>query len=152
MGGPSVKQFLESPGINITPVLDYLHYDVDSPASRRRSVYRFVYRTLPDPFMDSMDCPDASQLSPKRNTSVSALQALAMLNDRFLVRQSEHLAARVEAAGQDLRARVEAAYRLVLGRPPTTGEAVAVAAYAAKHGMANACRLLLNTNEFMFIN
>ncbi|HZW30647.1 MAG TPA: DUF1549 and DUF1553 domain-containing protein, partial [Isosphaeraceae bacterium] len=152
MGGPSVKLFLESPGINVTPVLDYLHYDVDSPASRRRSVYRFVYRTLPDPFMDSMDCPDASQLSPKRNTSVSALQALAMLNDRFIVRQSEHLAARVEAAGPDLRARVEAAYWLVLGRPPTAREAVAVAAYAAKHGMANACRLLLNTNEFMFIN
>ena len=45
-------------------MLDYAGFDVDSPGDRRLSIYRFVFRTLPDPFMDAMDCPDASQLTP----------------------------------------------------------------------------------------
>ncbi len=150
MGGPSVKHFVQGPGIHVTPKVDYLAFDVDSPGSRRRSVYRFLFRTLPDPFMDALDCPDASQFAPVRSTSVTALQALAMLNDRFMVRQSEHFAARVASAG-DLRAQVGQAFLLALGRPPTEKESAALASYAARHGMANACRLLLNSNEFMFI-
>jgi mono/diheme cytochrome c family protein len=150
MGGPSVKHFVQSPGIHVTPKVDYLAYDVDSPGSQRRSVYRFLFRTLPDPFMDALDCPDASQFAPVRSTSVTALQALAMLNDRFVVRQSEHFAARVASAG-DLRAQVGRAFLLALGRPPTEKESALLSSYAARHGMANACRLLFNSNEFMFV-
>jgi hypothetical protein len=150
MGGPSIKHFVQSPGIHVTPKVDYLAYDVDSPGSCRRSIYRFLFRTLPDPFMDTLDCPDASQFAPVRSTSVTALQALAMLNDRFVVRQCEHLAARVASAG-DLRTQVGRAFLLALGRPPTEKESAALSSFAARHGMANACRLLLNSNEFMFI-
>jgi hypothetical protein len=152
LGGPSVKQFIESPGAHVTPKVDYQNFDVDSPASYRRSVYRFLFRTLPDPFMDSMDCADASQLTPQRNTSVTALQALAMLNDHFVVRQSEHFAARVAALGDGPPARIAAAYELALGRSPTEKEAASLAAYAEKHGLANVCRLILNSNEFMFVH
>ena len=49
-------------------------------------------------------------------------------------------------------AEVDRLYDLVINRPPTSDERTAVAAYAAKHGMANACRLLLNSNEFMFLD
>src|SRR5439155_26735466 len=79
-GGPSVKQFIERPGVHITPTVDYDAFDPDRPEARRRSVYRFIFRTVPDPFFDALDCPDASQLTPARNESVSALQALALLN------------------------------------------------------------------------
>ncbi|HVC96528.1 MAG TPA: PSD1 and planctomycete cytochrome C domain-containing protein [Pirellulales bacterium] len=151
MGGPSVKQFIESPGIHVTPTVDYLGFDVDSPAGRRRSVYRFLFRTLPDPFMDSMDCADASQLTPARNTSVTALQALAMLNNHFIVRQSEHFAERIAQESGALEGQIEAAYQWALGRSPTPKESAALAAYAAKHGLANVCRLILNCNEFMFV-
>jgi hypothetical protein len=102
--------------------------------------------------MDALDCPDASQFAPVRSTSVTALQALAMLNDRFMVRQSEHFAARVARAGPDLGQQVEAAFLLALGRPPSDREAAALTAHARQHGLANVCRLLLNTNEFMFLN
>jgi mono/diheme cytochrome c family protein len=152
MGGPSVRQFIQKPGIHVTPVVDYLHFDVDRAENRRRSVYRFIFRTLPDPFMEALDCPDSSQLTPARNGSVSALQALAMLNNKIMVRMSEHLAERAARAGPDLATRVEAVYQLVLGRKPTQRESEAVTKYAAKHGLANACRILLNSNEFMFVN
>jgi hypothetical protein len=103
--------------------------------------------------MDALDCPDASQWTPQRNVSVTALQALAMLNDKFIVRQSEHLAERVKAAaGDSEEGQVREAYRLILHRSPADVELKAVAAYGQRHGLANACRMLLNTNEFMFVD
>ncbi|MBI1914989.1 MAG: PSD1 domain-containing protein [Planctomycetes bacterium] len=152
MGGASVKQFIQTPGIHVTPNVDYLNFNVDDPANFRRSVYRFVFRTLPDPFMESLDCPDGSQLTPVRSASVTALQALSMLNDKFMVRQSEHVAERIVLANHDPGRQVTAAYRLILGRAPTPKEARAVGAYAAKYGLANACRVLLNSNEFVFVD
>jgi hypothetical protein len=152
MGGPSVQQFLLSPGIHVTPVVDYGKFDVDSRESYRRSIYRFIFRTLPDPFMDSLDCADSSQLTAARNASVTALQALSMLNNHFIVRQCEHFADRVSHLGKDLESQIAAAYELALGRRPTKAEANELAGYAAKYGMANLCRLILNSNEFMFVN
>src|SRR5262249_27542896 len=102
MGGPSVKQFIQKPGSHVTPEVDYFHFEVDRRENFRRSVYRFIFRTLPDPFMEALDCPDSSQLTPARNVSVSPLQALAMLNNKFMVRLSEHLAARAGKAGRGL--------------------------------------------------
>jgi hypothetical protein len=152
MGGPSVKQFVQSPGIHVTPVVDYLAFDVDSPENYRRSIYRFIFRTLPDPFMETLDCADASQLTPVRSTSVTALQALAMLNNRFVVRQSEHIAVRLEKSSPDLDGRVRTACELILGRPASPREVELVSEYVTKHGLANAVRMLLNSNEFMFVN
>jgi hypothetical protein len=150
MGGPSVKHFIQSPGIHRTPKVDYLTFDPDSPGAHRRSVYRFVFRTVPDPFMDALDCPDASQFTAVRPVSVTALQALALLNDPFMVRMSEHFAQRIAPAG-DEGAQVRLAYRLALGRDPALHEEAALADYARRHGVANACRLLLNCNEFVFV-
>jgi mono/diheme cytochrome c family protein len=152
MGGPSVKQFLQSPGIHVTPVVDYLGFDIDSRENYRRSVYRFIFRTLPDPFMETLDCADASQLTPVRSTSVTALQALAMLNDRFIVRQSEHIATLLERSANDRTGQIVMAYEWILGRRASPREAELVSEYAKKHGLPNAVRVLLNSNEFMFVN
>jgi len=153
MGGPPVKQFFyDDPNVGVTPIIDYNRFDVDSPASFRRSIYRYVFRTVTDPLMDSLDCPDASQLSPVRNVSVTALQALTMWNNRFVVRQAQHFAERVSQVSADLASQIDAACELVWGRPPTATEAKALQGYATKHGMANTCRVLLNGNEFMFVN
>jgi hypothetical protein len=151
MGGPSVRQFLMSPGVHVTPNVNYLDFDPDAPANLRRSVYRYLFRTLPDPLYESLDCPAGDQPAPVRSASVTALQALALLNDKFLVRQSEHIAARAAKAGPETEKQVAEAYRLILLRPPTAQEAAAVGAYVAKHGLANACRVLLNSNEFVFV-
>jgi hypothetical protein len=152
MGGPSVKQFNMSPGIHVTPLVDYANFDVDRKENFRRSVYRFIFRTLPDPLMEALDCPDSSQLTPARTASVSALQALAMLNNKFMVRMSEHLAARAANAGPETSAQVSALYGFALGREPTLKESELLTEYVRKHGLANACRILLNSNEFMFVN
>jgi hypothetical protein len=152
MGGPSVKQFIQTPGIHVTPNVDYANFNVDDRANYRRSVYRFIFRTLPDPFMECLDCPDGAQLTPVRSASVTALQALSLLNDKFVVRQTEHIARRVAHEQSDVGPQVNELYRLLFGRSPTPQEAEEVAAYAARHGLANACRVLVNTSEFIFID
>jgi hypothetical protein len=153
MGGPSVMQFhFEDPNPGVTPKVDYAQYDVDSPGSYRRSIYRYLFRTLPDPFMDCLDCADSSQLTATRNISLTALQAMAMMNDRFIVRQSEHLADRLAKGNKSPRKQIEAAYQLALCRAPASSELKMLEAYASKHGLANACRIVLNSNEFMFVN
>jgi Protein of unknown function (DUF1553) len=125
---------------------------VDSPASYRRSVYRFIVRSVPDPFMDRLDCPDASLITAKRNTTITAIQALALLNNPFMVRQAEHLAARVKGLAEQPDQRIAWLYRLALGRNPDRRETRRLAEFAEHHGLENAARAILNSNEFLFVD
>src|SRR5262249_29327823 len=151
MGGPSVKQFIQTPGIHVTPNVDYANFNIDSPDNYRRSVYRFHFRTLPDPFLEALDQPDASQQTPVRAESVTPLQALAMLNDKFMVRQCENLPGRLARESGSPDEQVRRLYELALGRPATTREVELLTAHAKKFGVANVCRVILNSNEFMFV-
>ena len=152
MGGPSDRHFVAEKGVHVTPTVEYEAFDIDSPTARRRSVYRFIFRTVPDPLMEALDCPDASQFTPRRNTSITPVQALAMLNSRFVVRYSEHLAQRIEQQHADADSQVEQLFELAYGRPPGDDERKRVVQYAQKRGLANACRIILNSNEFMFVD
>jgi hypothetical protein len=151
MGGPPAKHFMEVKAFGMRPEADYQRFNVDDPANYRRSIYRFILRTMPDPLMSALDCPDGTQLTPSRNVSITALQALAMVNDKFIVRQSEHVADLLVAESRELRDQVIALYQLAFNRPPSDTELSAVTAYVESHGLSNACRFLLNTNEFVFI-
>ncbi len=152
MGGPSVRQFSESPGVHVTPVVDYTRYSWDSPGSCRRALYRFVFRTLPDPFYDALDAADPSQLTAVRNESTTPLQALELLNNPFVVRQCEPLGERLRQASPKIDEQVRLAVLLAFGRPPSTEEQDVLTRYAARHGLANLCRLIVNSNEFLFVN
>jgi hypothetical protein len=151
-GGPSVKQFQMSAGIHVTPNVDYSGFDVDAAGAHRRSIYRFLFRTLPDPLMDALDCPAGDQSTPVRTESFTALQAFALLNHPFMVRYAEHLATRLRASGRDSAEQVRLAYQLLFQRDPLDDELRACEQHANEHGLANLCRLLLNSNEFHFLN
>ena len=157
MGGPSVVQFIHRGDATFMPggnpaFLDYEHFDPDSPAARRRAIYRFLFRTVPDPLMDALDCPDGGDFTPVRNVSTTPLQAFAMLNDTFLIRQCEHIAERLAATEQSTINQVESAYQLILLRGAQADERAKLAEYAGRHGLANACQLLLNSNEFLHLD
>jgi hypothetical protein len=151
MYGPSVKQFFFKD--DHSPVYDYTKYDAGSPGADRRSIYRFVVRSVPDPLMETLDCPDASLLTPRRNTTLTALQALSMLNNPFMTRGAQRLAARVEAEDPgNVRAELAAAFQVADGRPPAAEELRTLTDYATRHGLPNACRVILNSNEFVFVD
>ena len=152
MGGPSAMQFkFIDPNKEVSPQLDYSNFDPDSPTSLRRSVYRFLFRNLNDPLLDTFDAVDPSLSVGKRNATTTPLQALALMNNRFVLRQCEHLAARVEKESGDLPGRVDRACRLVLGRAPRDGEAALLVDYARRFGLPNMCRVLVNSNDFVFV-
>jgi hypothetical protein len=150
MGGPAVQQFFFKD--DHSPTYDYARFDVDSPASRRRSVYRFIVRSVPDPLMECLDGADPSLLTAKRNVTLTALQSLSTLNNRFVVRQCEHFAARLQQESGDLPQQIERTYKLALSRVPRANEAELLRRCALKHGLANACRILVNTSEFVFVD
>ena len=142
MGGPSVQMFWFKN--DHSPIYDYARFDPAAPGANRRSVYRFLVRSVADPFFDRLDCPDPSVLTPKRSTTLTAIQALALWNNPFMLRMSEQLAARATSVAEMAE--------LVWQRPPTAAELTPLTNYAAKHGKPSLARLLFNTNEFLFVD
>ncbi|MBC8115911.1 MAG: DUF1553 domain-containing protein, partial [Candidatus Saccharimonas sp.] len=151
MGGPAFQDFvIEKP--EHSPHYEYHLHDPEDPRSHRRSIYRFLVRSQTQPFMTTLDCADPSMIVDKRSETVTPLQALALLNNKLVLSMSRHTAARVEAAAHDERQRVALAFRLAIGRSPTTDEADALSDYARQHGLIQTCRVILNLNEFAFVD
>ncbi len=144
MGGPSVRQFITGPPVQLTPTVDYLAYDWASLPQHRRSIYRFVWRGVPDPFMEALDFPDLGALAPARPFSASSLQSLALYNNAFVLYASGEMAKQVSTPAD--------AVRRILLREPAPDEAERLSAYAERHGLAALCRVLLNSNEFLFVD
>ncbi|MBN8418826.1 MAG: DUF1553 domain-containing protein [Verrucomicrobia bacterium] len=151
MGGPSFQDFvIEKP--QHSPHYEYQLHDPEDPKSWRRSVYRFIVRSQQQPFMTTLDCADPSMRVEKRNESLSPLQALAMMNNGLVVAMAKHFAERVTREAQGLEAQIEHAFVLALSRSPTADEMMPLLEYAQREGLENTCRVILNLNEFSFVN
>jgi hypothetical protein len=150
-GGPGFELFKFKD--DHSPVYDHLAVErVHDPATWRRTIYRVVVRSVPNPFLDALDCADPNVNVPVRNTTLTALQALAMMNNPLMVKQAEFFAERLKGQSNEPGLQIDQAYRLALGRLPSASERGEMLAYVQKHGLANACRLLFNTNEFVFVD
>jgi mono/diheme cytochrome c family protein len=151
MGGPGWQDFvIERP--EHSPHYEYGLADPNDAKTWRRSIYRFIVRSQTQPWMTALDCADPSMRVDKRNESLSPLQALALLNNGFMITQAKHFAERLQREQpNDLAAQIERAHWLTFGRAPTPAESQKFIAFAQSHGLPNLCRLLLNLNEFMFV-
>ena len=150
MYGPGFQDFvIEKP--QHSPHYEYHLHDPNDPKSHRRSIYRFIVRSQPQPFMTTFDCADPSMQVDKRNESLSPLQALALLNNRLTLAMSEHFAERLSEHGS-VRRQIERAFLEAIGRRPNSDELPSLVAYAEQHGSAAACRVVLNLNEFIFVD
>lgn len=91
-----------------------------------RSVYLPVFRnSLPDIF-EAFDFANPSTVTGRRNTSTVPQQALFMLNNPFTLAQADAAAKRVVETDGSQEERVVRAYRLTLGREPSSAERYAV--------------------------
>ena len=122
------------------------------PDDFRRMVYQFKPRSQQDPTFGAFDCPDAALVAPRRNVSTTALQALNLLNSRFVIQQAGYFADRLRTeAGADPSRQAERGFRLAFGRAATAAERTAAARLIASHGTAAFCRALYNANEFVYV-
>jgi len=92
----------------------------ESAADRnRRSIYIFVRRNARYPMMEAFDMPDTHESCGRRNQTITAPQAMALLNGKVSLEWAQAFAGRVlKQAGPDVNAEVDLAYRLAFGRQP----------------------------------
>ena len=117
--------------------------------NRRRAVYGFVSRRKLDPMLGLFDFPNPNNTSEQRVVTNVPLQRLFMMNSSFVEEQAAGLAKRL--SGDDA-GRVRQAYRLLYGREPSAEESRLGMAFARKSGWMEYARVLLNSNEFEWVN
>lgn len=129
----------------------------------RRSAYIFVKRSLLVPFFELMDLPDTTTSCEQRNVSTIPTQALTLLNGEFMNEQAKFLAQRVATERSDLDQQITRAYRLTLGRAPSTEELSQSLKFVQQRqasdnkaqsdgALAAFCLVLYNLNEFFYID
>ncbi len=131
--------------------------------SRRRSLYIHVKRSLQVPLLAAFDAADTDFTCPVRFATTQPTQALTLLNSDFLQQQAAAFAEYVQdEAGDEPRARIAFALRLVTQRPPTDTEIERglelTESLQSDHGLAPDqslkyfCLLALNLNEFVYLD
>ncbi len=149
MGGPGFDLFER----NTNYVKVYAPKKEFGPAEFRRMIYQFKPRMQLDDTFGAFDCPDGGQIAPRRNVSTTPLQALNLLNSRFVLQQAGYFAERVRGeAGPEPAAQVERVFALAFQRPPAEKELTAAVKLVTDHGLAALCRAVLNANEFVFVD
>jgi hypothetical protein len=167
-GGPSVYPAVSA------EVLDTgsTHKWGSSPEDqrRRRTIYVFQRRSLALPLVEAFDGPDMVNTCPRRSTTTIAPQALALFNGAFSREESRCFADRVEReVGANPTARIALAYRLAFCRAPSPNEKARARAYldrkaamyastaksdaeARSRAFSDLCHVLINANEFLYLD
>ena len=135
-----------------SPHYEYHKFDPTDPATHRRSIYRFIVRSQPDPWMTTLDCADSSQSTPRRIETLTSLQALSLLNNRFNLVMAQRFAERLKSEASDLPGQVDRAMTLVTQRRPGESEREELVDFARSHGLTNLCRFLFNLSEFVYLD
>jgi hypothetical protein len=150
IGGPGFRDFtVSSAGNNET----YTVFDAVGPEFNRRSIYRTCVRSGTSPLLDALDCPDPSVAAPRRSVTSTPLQALMLLNNRFMEHHAARFAERLQReAPDDPAAQVRLAYTLALAREPAADELDTARQYTAERGWSEFCLVLFNVNEFVFVD
>ena len=148
-GGPSFKDFTT---FNFNSQF-YDMIDPVGPEFQRRTIYRMVIRSGRNRMLDAFDCPDPSATAPKRAMTTTPLQALSLMNHSFVLRMADHFAQRVVGdAGGDLSNQVKRAAEIAWCRRPTDAESESMIRFAEQHDLPSLCRVLLNSNEFLYVD
>ncbi|MFT5302718.1 MAG: hypothetical protein ACI87E_002551 [Mariniblastus sp.] len=148
-GGPGFLLFK----IDRENVHHYFPLETFGPEHFRRMIYMTKIRQEQDEVFGVFDCPDGGQVIPNRSRSTTPLQALNLLNSRFMIEQAKFWAARLTSeAGDSPQLQVTQAFEVMFFRKPAPAELKAAVALIESHGLESFCRAMLNANEFLFVS
>jgi hypothetical protein len=134
--------------------------DLDSAKNHRRTLYGTVHRRDMSTTLMIHDFPDPTQHSPRRNSTLTALQGLYAINGPLLISQADALVDRIFRECPDsARDRIERAYWLLMARPPREKEIQIALEFVDPSNSAGALdrwkqytHMLLAANEFLFVD
>lgn len=129
-----------------------------APGNHRRTLYGLIHRREMDVFLSQHDFPDPTAHAATRNTTITPLQQLFVLNSDFMLEQARGLALRILAQSDDFESRVRWGYRWLFLREPHSRELDLAKAFLESSEQAGAqdawalyAQALLGSNEFLFI-
>ncbi len=132
----------------------------------RRSIYIEVRRRAPHTMLDTFDAPVLSPNCNARAITTVAPQSLLLLNDSFVVEQSEALAAQLRTMATERRDRVIIGWKRLFSRAPTEQEIttaldfwttqIALQPATSKDpslaAAASLWQVLLGSNRFLYVD
>ena len=123
IGGPSIRP-PQPAGLTNLGYGNFVKWPESTGSERyRRGLYIFFQRTVPYPQLMMFDAPDSNVSCPKRERSTTPLQALNLLNDPVFFEAAQSMAAGLWRENLKTDAdRLDAAFRLALGRLPSAQE------------------------------
>ena len=131
---------------------------LDMNDAKFRSVYLPIVRDEVPRSLEVFDFPDAATVTGKRETSSTANQALYLMNNSFVLSQSNAFAKRLQSESPKVSDQLSSAFILAYGRPPTSGERSATARFIRDFGGARGdmlttfCQSLFASAEFRYID
>ena len=132
--------------------------DEAQASAKKRSIYLIQRRNLPNPSLEAFDFPDRNLSCSNRNDTVTAVQALALLNDPEIFDHAQNLAANImQKTGNNTHLQIQAGFLAILKRSPDSKELeqsrvfieVTSAAVDPLERLADLLHALLNTSEFL---
>jgi len=166
IGGEGFKPTISAEALEGFSRKDAVWQAASAAEQHRRSLYIFVSRSLMPPIMTTFDQCDTTLPCGQRDVTTVPTQALAMLNNEFVHARSESLATRIKKLHTPTDEQITAVWKSVLSRPPTAAEHdlalqhlkfqsqnfTANATLSTHHALTSLCHVLLNCNEFLYID
>ena len=149
--GPAMKPAIPTAAIEANTDKEKVWQASDAREASRRSIYAFIKRGLVVPMLETLDLADTVSSCPQRQITTVAPQALTLFNGDFVNQQAKHFAARLRReAGDDPAQQINLAWQLALCRNPTTNELAKMQTFLREEPLEQACRVILNLNEFVY--
>lgn len=135
-------------------VATYVPLDNHGPDTYRRAVYHQNARAARVDLMAEFDAPDCAFAAPRRAATTTPLQALTLMNHDLTSDVARALAARLrrEAGADHPDQQIRRAFVLLVGRRPASEERHAARAFLRKFDLPALARVLLNSNEFIYLH
>ena len=153
LGGPCVYPYIDPKLFQSSTKRTWPGKPDDDPSTWRRSLYVYSKRSIRYPLFETFDQPNLINSCERRNRSTIAPQALLMMNNKFVITEAKFFAERLRReAGEDVKAQVDRAYTLALGRAPSEFERTKALEFIRSNpsGLAEFCQALFNLNEFVY--
>ncbi|HRH96717.1 MAG TPA: PSD1 and planctomycete cytochrome C domain-containing protein [Prosthecobacter sp.] len=149
--GPAMKPGIPAAALEANTDKEKVWQVSDEREASRRSIYAFIKRGLVVPMLETLDLADTVSSCPQRQVTTVAPQALSLFNGDFVNQQAKHFAARLKReAGDDPAKQITLAWRMALCRELTADELTKMQAFLREESLEQACRVILNLNEFVY--